>query len=425
MSKNNVSKKSKDSKRNNKKKIIIIVSVVVILLIIFGMVMFSIFYNNKKLSLKKIEIEAGMSIDEMKSLIKKNNELGDDVEISFKKLDGSEKLVTQVKYYKNGKEVSKEEAIEVVKEKEVLKKGYTKEEQIVGVGKYEVTVKDNKRNKTSKTTMTIKDTEEPNLILQDVEIEEGAEVSINNFIKSCTDNSNESCSCEYTDDKGEKIDNIDLSVGERKINIVAIDSSKNRSSVKTANLKVNAKQQEQQDETQQSTSNNNKQNNTNSNYNSSNNNGSVATNSNSSASYDTSNPIVAKALSLVGSSMNCTVLVDNALSAAGKSLTRNNVPCSHPIFKEPELASMAQQLCTDPSASLMVGGINVVKYFGTPVASPLPGDVLFYDNGGYGSKHVAIYIGNGQAVHGGWKGNSVVISSMYVAGASTPRAYRM
>lgn len=43
-----------------------------------------------------------------------------------------------------------------------------------------------------------------------------------------------------------------------------------------------------------------------------------------------------------------------------------------------------------------------------------PGDILYYANGGTGSAHIAIYAGNGQAVHGGWKGNQTVIDSAYV-----------
>ncbi len=421
-----MSKKKSKEKKGNKKKIIIIISIFVILLAISGIFAYYMLHNNNNdnqkqvPSLKKVEIETGMSIDEIKNLIKKDNKLSNDVEISFKSLNDSKMLVTKTKYYKNDKEVSKEEAVEIIEEKEVLKEGYTKKEEIAGTGKYEITIKDNKNNKVLKTTMTIKDTKMPDLVLKDVEIEENTTININDFIESCTDNSNEDCSYEYTDEKGNKIDNIDLSVGERKVYIVAIDPSKNRSNVKTANLKVNAKQEENKEE--QPTQNNTQS--TTSNPNVNNNNQSTNASSDP-AQYDTSNPIVAKALSLVGSSMDCTGLVENALNAAGKSLTRYDVPCSHPIFQEPELALLTKVMCTDPSRTIMVGGINIVKHFGTPVGSPAPGDVLFYDNGGNGGKHIAIYIGNNQAVHGGWKGNNVVIYSMYVPGASSPRAYRM
>lgn len=42
------------------------------------------------------------------------------------------------------------------------------------------------------------------------------------------------------------------------------------------------------------------------------------------------------------------------------------------------------------------------------------GDILYYANGGTGVAHVAVYVGNGQAVHGGWAGNQTVQTSAYV-----------
>lgn len=43
-----------------------------------------------------------------------------------------------------------------------------------------------------------------------------------------------------------------------------------------------------------------------------------------------------------------------------------------------------------------------------------PGDLIYYANGGTGVAHIAVYIGNGQAVHGGWNGNQTVIQSANV-----------
>ncbi|TDW08865.1 NlpC/P60 family protein [Breznakia blatticola] len=53
-----------------------------------------------------------------------------------------------------------------------------------------------------------------------------------------------------------------------------------------------------------------------------------------------------------------------------------------------------------------------------------PGDLVYYDDAGFGSAHVAIYVGANQAVHGGFEGNSVQISHVQLAYASTPRFYR-
>lgn len=55
---------------------------------------------------------------------------------------------------------------------------------------------------------------------------------------------------------------------------------------------------------------------------------------------------------------------------------------------------------------------------GRPVsaAQARPGDLVYYVNGaGPGSlAHIAIYIGNGQAVHGGWNGNQTIVFSVNV-----------
>lgn len=47
-------------------------------------------------------------------------------------------------------------------------------------------------------------------------------------------------------------------------------------------------------------------------------------------------------------------------------------------------------------------------------AAAIPGDLLYYLNGGGGVPHIAVYIGGGMAVHGGWNGNQTVQFSAYV-----------
>ena len=54
-----------------------------------------------------------------------------------------------------------------------------------------------------------------------------------------------------------------------------------------------------------------------------------------------------------------------------------------------------------------------------------PGDLLYYTNNGSGISHIAVYVGNGQAVHGGYGGRQVVLTSMYLPGASTPIGLRV
>ena len=50
----------------------------------------------------------------------------------------------------------------------------------------------------------------------------------------------------------------------------------------------------------------------------------------------------------------------------------------------------------------------------TPVSDPQPGDLIYYADGGMGMAHIAVYIGNGQAVHGGYNGNETVVASAYL-----------
>lgn len=58
-----------------------------------------------------------------------------------------------------------------------------------------------------------------------------------------------------------------------------------------------------------------------------------------------------------------------------------------------------------------------------PMSQAVPGDLLYYRNGGGGLAHIAVYIGGGKAVHGGWNGNQTVIFSAYVG--SGPNAIRV
>lgn len=68
------------------------------------------------------------------------------------------------------------------------------------------------------------------------------------------------------------------------------------------------------------------------------------------------------------------------------------------------------------SNSLKAVGINFhgwpaeYKSLGTAVSADQAqaGDIAYYADGGAGVAHVAIYAGNGQAVHGGWNGNQTV-----------------
>ena len=57
---------------------------------------------------------------------------------------------------------------------------------------------------------------------------------------------------------------------------------------------------------------------------------------------------------------------------------------------------------------------------GTVTSNPQPGDLVIYASNGFGQQHIAIYIGNGQAVHGGWNGMGTSIFSVNLPTASAP-----
>ena len=87
----------------------------------------------------------------------------------------------------------------------------------------------------------------------------------------------------------------------------------------------------------------------------------------------TSSAIAAAALAQVGATQDCTMLVTNALRAVGINF---------------------------------LGWPEDYLSLGTITSSPVAGDIIVY------SGHVAIYIGNGQAVHGGWYGSQTVVASV-------------
>ena len=89
------------------------------------------------------------------------------------------------------------------------------------------------------------------------------------------------------------------------------------------------------------------------------------------------------ALAQLGTFQDCTLLVTNALKAVGINFH-------------------------DWPAGYMSLGTVV------PASQAQPGDLIYYANGGLGLAHIAVYAGNGQAIHGGWNGNQTALNTANV-----------
>ncbi len=87
--------------------------------------------------------------------------------------------------------------------------------------------------------------------------------------------------------------------------------------------------------------------------------------------------IAAAAYAQIGVGQDCTALATNALAAAG--INYHGWPAGYLSLGRTVSAAEAQ-----------------------------PGDLAYYQNGGAGMAHIAVYVGNGMAVHGGWNGGTTV-----------------
>jgi cell wall-associated NlpC family hydrolase len=93
--------------------------------------------------------------------------------------------------------------------------------------------------------------------------------------------------------------------------------------------------------------------------------------------------IASAAYAQLGVAQDCTMLVTNALAAVG--INHHGWPDSYFSLGTQVSASQAQ-----------------------------PGDLVYYADGGMGMAHIAVYVGNGQAVHGGWEGGQTVLAPVNV-----------
>jgi len=93
--------------------------------------------------------------------------------------------------------------------------------------------------------------------------------------------------------------------------------------------------------------------------------------------------IAAAAYAQLGVAQDCTMLATNSLAAVG--INYHGWPAGYLSLGRTVSAAEAQ-----------------------------PGDLAYYANGGMGLAHIAVYVGNGQAVHGGWNGGTTALFSVNV-----------
>jgi cell wall-associated NlpC family hydrolase len=93
--------------------------------------------------------------------------------------------------------------------------------------------------------------------------------------------------------------------------------------------------------------------------------------------------IAAAAYAQIGVGQDCTRLATNALAAAG--INYHGWPAGYLSLGRTVSASEARA-----------------------------GDLAYYQNGGSGLAHIAVYVGNGMAVHGGWNGGTTSLQSVNV-----------
>lgn len=93
--------------------------------------------------------------------------------------------------------------------------------------------------------------------------------------------------------------------------------------------------------------------------------------------------IAAAAYAQLGIAQDCTALATNSLSAVG--IHFHGWPAEY----------------------LALGRV-------VPASEAQAGDLAYYPNGGMGVAHIAVYVGNGMAVHGGWNGGTTALFSVNV-----------
>lgn len=114
-----------------------------------------------------------------------------------------------------------------------------------------------------------------------------------------------------------------------------------------------------------------------------------------------------------------TLSVSAAVSPATKVASGKGAAIAAAAYAQ---LGVAQDCTALASNSLAAVGIN---FHGWPAdylslgrtvsaAEAQPGDLVYYQNGGMGKAHIAVYVGNGMAVHGGWNGGTTALYSVNI-----------
>ena len=212
-----------------------------------------------------------------------------------------------------------------------------------------------------KVTINMVDVTAPEITFSDASttLSVGDTFDINAYVASVVDASD--------GDVGYSVDgSVDTgNIGTYSVNVSAKDSAGN-TSTKTLTINVEEKAEEKTDTSSNKTSNNTATSSATTN----------TTNTTTTATAtdgSTASAIANAALAQIGVNQDCTMLVTNSLKAVG--INFHGWPYQY-------------------------------SSLGSWTSNPVPGDIIIY------SGHVAVYVGNGQAVHGGWLGYTTVKSSV-------------
>lgn len=212
-----------------------------------------------------------------------------------------------------------------------------------------------------KVTINMVDVTAPEITFSDASttLSVGDTFDINAYVASVVDASD--------GDVGYSVDgSVDTgNIGTYSVNVSAKDSAGN-TSTKTLTINVEEKADEKTDTSSNKTSNNTATSSATTN---------TTTNTTTATATDgsTASAIANAALAQIGVNQDCTMLVTNSLKAVG--INFHGWPYQY-------------------------------SSLGSWTSNPVPGDIIIY------SGHVAVYVGNGQAVHGGWLGYTTVKSSV-------------